>query len=228
MPEQPNNPEPAFPDVDSMLSRKFGKEIANYFSGNPLNRVGFLREDHKFLSSAFKHASTQFLLCNELQPLIKKGYKVGAKLEFVGRDAVVPLVGEDPYAQSDKDTIADYDRAKYIPQMIFLGIDEKDKNGMEYQSKNLYKGAPYFAVDITPRNASVKDACEKLIKDMEEKGMTFAQGRVMDVDATHGKHLQLQLACLPCACWLNGCQEQAGELSLTSLQRRYMPKQELY
>lgn len=29
----PQLPEPAHPDVDSMLSRKFGKEIANYFSG---------------------------------------------------------------------------------------------------------------------------------------------------------------------------------------------------
>lgn len=30
---QPDLPEPAHPGVDSMLSRKFGKEIANYFSG---------------------------------------------------------------------------------------------------------------------------------------------------------------------------------------------------
>ena len=30
---QPDLPEPAHPDIDSMLSRKFGKEIANYFSG---------------------------------------------------------------------------------------------------------------------------------------------------------------------------------------------------
>jgi NAD+ diphosphatase len=30
---QPDLPEPAHPDVDSMLSRKFGKEVANYFSG---------------------------------------------------------------------------------------------------------------------------------------------------------------------------------------------------
>jgi hypothetical protein len=30
---QPELPEPAHPTVDSMLSRKFGKEVANYFSG---------------------------------------------------------------------------------------------------------------------------------------------------------------------------------------------------
>lgn len=31
-------PEPAFPDLESMLSRKFGREIANYFSGNRAQR----------------------------------------------------------------------------------------------------------------------------------------------------------------------------------------------
>jgi NAD+ diphosphatase len=186
MPEQPSNPEPAHPHVDSMLSRKFGKEIANYFSGSPLNRVGFLREDHIFLSNAFKHPSTSFLLCNDLQPLIKKGYKVGANLEFVGKDTVTPIVGDDPYAKTEKEQLADYDSGVYIPQMVFLGIDEAKNDGMEYQSKNLYKGAPYFAVDITPRQ-SVKEACEKLIAELGEKGYTFAQGRVMDVDATHGK-----------------------------------------
>ena len=31
---QPELPEPAHAEVDSMLSRKFGKEVANYFSGS--------------------------------------------------------------------------------------------------------------------------------------------------------------------------------------------------
>ena len=30
---QPDLPEPLYADLDSMLSRKFGKEVANYFSG---------------------------------------------------------------------------------------------------------------------------------------------------------------------------------------------------
>jgi NAD+ diphosphatase len=69
--------------------------------------------------------------------------------------------------------------------MIFLGIDESNKGGLEYQSKNKYLGAPYFAVDVTPKER-VKEECEKLIKSLEEKGMAFAQGRVMDIDARHG------------------------------------------
>jgi len=73
MPPQPALPEPAHPEVDSMLSRRFGKEVANYFSGSPLNRVGFLRPDHQFLSSALHHPSTTFLLFKDLEPLTKSG-----------------------------------------------------------------------------------------------------------------------------------------------------------
>ena len=186
MPEQPANPEPAHDSVDSMLSRKFGKEVANYFSGSPLNRVGFLREDHKFLSSAFAHPSTSFLLCNELQPLVKKGQKVGGTLHFVGAEEVKGIVGDDPFGRPEKENIENYDSRVYRPQMIFLGIDERSEGGLEYQGKNRYKGAPYFAVDVTPRYG-VKEACEKLIREKEEQGLGFAQGRVMDIDASHGK-----------------------------------------
>ena len=33
MPQTPELPQPAYPDLDSMLSRKFGREVANYFAG---------------------------------------------------------------------------------------------------------------------------------------------------------------------------------------------------
>lgn len=33
MPDQPDLPEAAYHELDSMLSRRFGKEVANYFSG---------------------------------------------------------------------------------------------------------------------------------------------------------------------------------------------------
>ena len=189
MPPQPDNPEPAYPDVDSMLSRKFGKEVANYFSGNPLNRVGFLREDHIFLSRALKHPSTSFLVCNELQPLIKKDKKkIGGLLSFLKYDDVKPIIGDDPFQLAEKERLEQYNSEKYMPQMVFLGIDEKNKDGLEYQSKNKYTGAPYFAVDVTPK-ASAKEDCEKLIKRLEDDGYGFATGRVMDVDASHGKDL---------------------------------------
>ncbi|KAI5364838.1 Putative NUDIX hydrolase domain, NADH pyrophosphatase-like, Zinc ribbon, NADH pyrophosphatase [Septoria linicola] len=180
---QPENPEPAHHDVDSMLSRKFGKEVANYFSGSPLNRLGFLRGDHKFLSQALKHASTSFLLCNELQPLVQSGTAEGkGKLQYVKYEDVKSIIGEDPFELSEKDYVEAYSSDKYIPQMIFLGIDEKATNGLEYQAKNLYKGAPYFAVDVTPRE-NVADACTALIERLKsEHGWEFGKGRIMDVE----------------------------------------------
>ncbi|KAK4541075.1 hypothetical protein LTR36_008300 [Oleoguttula mirabilis] len=177
---QPANPEPA-PDFDSMLSRKFGPEVANYFSGSPLNRVGFLRHDHTFLSQALRHPSTQFLLCKDLQPLLHATQP--GRLGFVKHAVVEPVMGEDPYASTEADIMAVWNSTTYTPQMIFLGIDEKAAEGLRYKNKkNTYSGAPYFAVDVTPR-ASVKAACEKLIEGLEAKGLGFATGRVMDIEA---------------------------------------------
>ncbi|KAK3110226.1 NADH pyrophosphatase [Teratosphaeriaceae sp. CCFEE 6253] len=179
MPAQPANPEPA-PDFDSMLSRKFGKEVANYFSGSPLNRVGFLRSDHKFLSAALLHPSTSFLLCKDLQPLVQSSSQ--EKLAWVKYDDVKPVIGEDPYSTTEEAMLGGYDSGRYVPQMVFLGIDEKDKEGLEYQGKNKYRGAPYFAIDVTPKH-TVKEACEKLIAEQESKGLAFAKGRVMEIEA---------------------------------------------
>lgn len=193
MTEQPANPEPAYPNSDSMLSRKFGKEVANYFSGSPLNRVGFLREDHQFLSQALHHPSTSFLACNNLQPLHEKAkHKVGGKLTFLKYDDVKTVVGEDRYQNPEKDVIARYNSENYIPQMVFLGIDERVKDGLSYQGKNRYTGAPYFAVDVTPK-ASMKETCEELIKKLQQRGLEFEQGRVMDIDASHGRSLTAQI-----------------------------------
>ena len=186
--KQPDLPLPAHEDKDSMLSRKFGREIANYFSGSPLNRVGFLRGDNAFLSQALKHPSTSFLLANELAPLIKDK----SRLHFVKYDDVKPLIGENPYADTEEEMIAQYNSSKSVPQMIFLGIDEKAKDGLTYQGKNKYTGAPYFAVDVTPRS-TVADACTALIKRLEDQGVGFAKGpggRVMELQADDGERYQ--------------------------------------
>lgn len=178
MSKQPALPQPAHPDVDSMLSRKFGKEVANYFAGSPLNRLGFLRGDSAFLSRAVKHPSTSFMLCNELQPLVKEQ----KTLAWASFDDVRPLIGDTPYATGEQELIAAYDSSKNVPQIIFLGIDEKRSDGFEYTGKNKYKGAPYFALDVTPRGGAA-DAAKILIGKMEEKGLAFAKGRVMHLTA---------------------------------------------
>lgn len=147
--------------------------------GSPLNRVGFLRNDHTFLSSALRHPSTSFLLCNNLQPLISER----SKLAYVKHDDVKSIIGEDPYNQPEDQLIEQYNSTKFIPQMIFLGLDERVRGQLTYKG---HSGAPYFAVDVTPQK-SLTDACNTLISKLESQGLTFAQGRAMDLVASDGK-----------------------------------------
>ena len=72
--------------------------------------------------------------------------------------------------------------------MIFLGIDEKVKEGLSYKGKNQYTGRPFFAVDVTPKG-NVKQECEKLIQRLGEKDLVFAKGRVMELEAGDGMTL---------------------------------------
>lgn len=169
-----------------MLSRKFGREVANYFSGSPLNRLGFLRADHVFLGRALKHPSTSFMLCKDLQPLVQSSDN--KKLKYVKFEDVKPIIGEDPYARNEKEMLAQYNSEEVVPQMIFLGIDESVKEGLDYQGKNRYVGAPFFAVDVTPRG-SVKEACEELVKRVETGGAEFGKGRLMELEASDGMFL---------------------------------------
>ncbi|KAM0707867.1 hypothetical protein Q7P35_004516 [Cladosporium inversicolor] len=180
-PKQPDLPLPAHPDVDSMLSRKFGREVANYFSGSPLNRLGFLRADHVFLGRALKHPSTSFMLCKDLQPLVQSSDN--KKLKYVKFEDVKGIIGEEPYARNEKEMLAQYNSEQVVPQMIFLGIDESVKEGLDYQGKNRHVGAPFFAVDVTPRG-SVKEACEELVKRVETGGAQFGKGRIMELEAS--------------------------------------------
>lgn len=177
-----------------MLARKFGREVANYFSGSPLNRLGFLRNDHVFLSRALKHPTTSFLLCKDLQPLVQSSEN--KKLQWVKYEDVKPVIGEDPYTRNEKEMLEQYNSEESVPQMIFLGIDESDKNGLDYQGKNRYIGAPYFAVDVSPKG-SVKAACEELLKKVETGSVEFGKGRLMELEAGDGKfsfHFDVSLA----------------------------------
>ncbi|KAF1986531.1 hypothetical protein K402DRAFT_454188 [Aulographum hederae CBS 113979] len=167
---QPELPEPAYPSVDSMLARKFGKEVANYFSGSPLNRVSFLRPDHQFLSQALTHPSTLFLLFQNLNPLTSSPTDL-VKVKYAD---LKPLLPSDPYAKSEAEVIKDYNSTTYIPQLVFLGLDER-KDGVAY--KQLYKGQPYFALDVTPKG-NLKEKAEELIKGFEAKGWSFPEGRM--------------------------------------------------
>lgn len=145
-------------------------DICQYL-GSPLNRVSFLRGDHGFLSNAYKHPSTSFLLFNDLKPLTKGP----SKLVYVSLKDIQDLTGEDPYSKTESDMIKEYNSSISTPQMIFLGIDEQNQSGFGHKE---YKGAPYFAVDVSPEGSRA-EAANKVISAMKAKGLDFLEGRMI-------------------------------------------------
>jgi NAD+ diphosphatase len=179
MPPQPDLPDPAHHDVDSMLSRKFGREVANYFSGSPLNRVSFLRADHGFISKALVHPSTSFLLFNDLAPLAKDP----TKLAYVTHNDIRSLIGENPFEKEEAEMIKEYNSSITLPLVLFLGLDERNKEGFEH---GIYSGCPFFAVDVTPKGTLEKEATG-VIEAMKAKGLQFVEGRMhMTLNAPEG------------------------------------------
>lgn len=147
------------------------------FLGSPLNRVSFLRPDRSFLSAALKHPSTSFLLLNNLAPLACDP----TKLAYVSYKEIQPLIGDDPYSRTDQVLISEYNSAFTIPQLLFLGLDESNRSGLEY---SIYSGSPYFALDVTPKG-SFEAKASSLIRDVEAQGLVFLGGRMhMSLPAT--------------------------------------------
>lgn len=161
---------PVLTDDDSMLTRKFGREVANYFSGSPLNRVSFLRGDHAFLSAAFSHPTAKFvLLDSNLSPLAKDP----TQLAYVERTDVEPLTGLEPFKKTEQEWTSEYNSDVTFPVILFLGIDEKNKTDFEWKD---YKGAPYFAVDVTPKG-SIAETAKSVVEAVKAKsGASFLEG----------------------------------------------------
>jgi NAD+ diphosphatase len=180
-PDQPDLPDPAHADLDSMLSRKFGREVANYFSGSPLNRVSFLRADHSFISKALTHPSTSFLLLNDLAPLTSDP----AHLAYAKHEDIRKLIGDNPFEKTEEEVIKSYNSSVTLPLVLFLGLDEKTKDGFEH---GIYSGRPYFAIDVTPRGTVEKEA-QSVIEEMKKRGLVFAEGRLnMTLTAPEGTY----------------------------------------
>ncbi|KAI1826235.1 NUDIX hydrolase domain-like protein [Xylaria intraflava] len=167
---------PVLAEDDSMLSRKFGREVANYFSGSPLNRVSFLRSDHGFLNAAFAHPSTSFLLLDNYSPLARDT----ANLAYVSKEDVVLLTGPEPFRRTEEEQIKSFNSTITQPTILFLGLDEKSK-GFQYRE---YWGKPYFAVDVTPKGSIEQQAKSVIDAAKAKPGVSFVPGaRLLTLNA---------------------------------------------
>ncbi|KKA26857.1 hypothetical protein TD95_002452 [Thielaviopsis punctulata] len=164
-------------DPDCMLSRHFGRGLINYFSGTKVNRLSFLRNDYAFLSKAFGHPETQFVLLKDLAPAIKDARNLAL---FKTAD-VAPLTGSNPFMMQEKDQIAAFDSAKDKPLVLFLGIEEDKEAGFDYKE---YRGQPCFAVDVTPKG-TYENAAQAVVDKVESSGAEFMKNpRSMALKAT--------------------------------------------
>ncbi|OJJ48525.1 hypothetical protein ASPZODRAFT_1615962 [Penicilliopsis zonata CBS 506.65] len=170
----PQIPAPAHTQVDSMLSRRFGRETVNYFSSSPLNRLSFLRTEHPFLAAALRHPSTRFVLVKDLAPLTRSS----AELFYASYEDVRALVPADYFDLSEEEVLKAYDSRKSSAYPIFLGLDESRREaGLTWKN---YSGTPVFGLDVTPRGSEEQQArAGEVIAAMEAQGLTFFKSRVV-------------------------------------------------
>ncbi|KAM5345367.1 hypothetical protein ACJ41O_011229 [Fusarium nematophilum] len=139
----------ALQNDDSMLTRRFGKEIVNYYAGSRINRYSFLRADAAFLRGASK------------------------RLAYLSYEEVQPFIGSDPFRLTEDESIQAYDSTQSTPLIVFLGMLESDNDTDHIPSGDHgdIKGLPYFAIDITAKGAQA-DKATSFLKDLEKRGFS--------------------------------------------------------
>lgn len=182
----------ALQDDDSMLTRRFGKEVVNYYAGGRINRYSFLRADAAFLRRASVSPTARYLALNDLNPLVvdKK------KLAYLTFDDVQSLVGPDPFGLTEDEAIQAFDSAQTKPLIVFLGMLEGDNETDHIASGDHgnIKGHPYFAVDITPKGTHAEKATS-FLADKEGKGLSLDKNpRAMSHNPDAGKPNPISLS----------------------------------
>ncbi|KAF4997946.1 hypothetical protein FDECE_11939 [Fusarium decemcellulare] len=170
----------ALQNDDSMLTRRFGKEVVNYYAGGRINRYSFLRADAAFLRKASVNPTARYLALKDLNALVVDA----KKLAYLSFDEVQPLIGPNPFGLTEDEAIQAFDSAESKPLIVFLGIleDDSDTDHITSGEHGDIKGHPYFAVDITPKGTHAEKATS-FLEDQEKKGYSLDKNpRAM----THG------------------------------------------
>ncbi|KAG5921267.1 hypothetical protein E4U61_006962 [Claviceps capensis] len=178
---------PALTNDTSMLTRRFGKEVINYFSGSRLNRYSFLRSDVAFLNRVATSPHARYIALDNLSPLVvnKK------KLALLSYQEIKSVLGPHPsFLQSDAERIKAFDSSKVASEMqvLFLGTTTT-KNGAGVESEvnadenevvwetsehGDVRGRPYFAVDVSTTRGGRREEKKAWLKSQEEKGFWIA------------------------------------------------------
>lgn len=109
-----------------------------------------------------------------------------ANLAYASHADVKPLIGQNPFEKSEEELIKEFNSEKSTPLVLFLGLDERKKDGFEH---GIYKGTPFFAIDVTPKG-SIVEAANALIESQKAKGFSFIEGRMhMSLNAPEGTHI---------------------------------------
>ncbi|EWY86975.1 hypothetical protein FOYG_11284 [Fusarium oxysporum NRRL 32931] len=167
---------PGLPEIaalqtdDSMLTRRFGKEVVNYYAGGRINRFSFLRADTGFLRQAYNSPTARYLALHDLNPLVVDK-KTPAYLTF--KD-VEPLIGADHFTLTEDEAIQSFNSAETRPLVVFIGMLEEgnEKDSISSSDHGDIKGHPYFAIDITPKGNHAERATQ-FLEEQEKKGLSL-------------------------------------------------------
>lgn len=159
---------PFLANDDSMLSKRFGKEVVNYYAGSTLNRYSFLRPDTAFLRHAAESPSTRFVALHGLNPLVVSK----SQLAHLTLEEIKPLFASDLFHLTEDESAKQFDSSRPEPLIIFLGLhDGTDPAEIATADHGTVKGDAFFAIDITPKG-SLAGAVDEFLKQQEAKGRT--------------------------------------------------------
>lgn len=172
---------------DSLLTRKFGKETVNYYSGSNLNRYSFLRPDHVFLRNAFLSAKARFMALDNLNPLVNND----GQISWLGLEDVEILIGSHLYEISEEETIKQFNSTKFYPLVLFLGLWEHGLASVEQFATSEHgtvKGLPFFAIDVTAKGADSESSAAFLEKQKEQGRVIQTNPRAMTLKPDGGQN----------------------------------------
>ena len=119
------------------------------------------------------------MVFRDLSPLVK----TPSEIAYAKHSDIKSIIQKNPYEKPEEELIEEFNSSTSTPQLVFLGLDESTRNGLQY---NNYVGAPQFAVDVTPKG-SYEEEANSLIAELERRGLSFAEGmRAMNFPAGIG------------------------------------------